>query len=70
MLVLSRKMGERIVIGENIVLEICNIRHNKVSIGIEAPANVHVFREEILTRNYLSPEPEPNQEESKKDKST
>ncbi|WP_425614628.1 carbon storage regulator CsrA [Anatilimnocola sp. NA78] len=48
MLVLSRKRDERILIGDNIVVTIVDIRGDKVRIGIEAPANVAVHREEIL----------------------
>lgn len=48
MLVLSRKRDERIVIGDNIVITIVDIRGDKVRIGVEAPASVPVHREEIL----------------------
>jgi len=48
MLVLSRKRDERIVIGDNIVITIVDVRGDKVRIGIEAPAEVPVHRQEIL----------------------
>jgi carbon storage regulator len=48
MLVLSRKLNERIVIDGGIVLTVVKIDRNQVRIGIEAPGNVSVFREEIL----------------------
>ncbi len=48
MLVLSRKINEKIVIDGNIVVTIVKIDRNQVRIGIEAPGNVRVFREEIL----------------------
>lgn len=38
MLVLSRKLGEKIVIGENIVVTVVKIDHNQIRLGIEAPA--------------------------------
>ena len=48
MLILSRKKNERIVIGESIVLTIVEIRGDKVGVGIEAPKDVVVLREELL----------------------
>jgi carbon storage regulator len=47
MLVLSRKLGERIVIGDNIVVTVVKIDRNQIRIGIEAPTDVPVYREEI-----------------------
>ena len=47
MLVLSRKLGEKIVIGEDIVITVVKIDRNQIRIGIEAPHNVPVYREEI-----------------------
>ena len=49
MLVLSRKIGERIIINKNIVLEVVEIRGDKVRLGIIAPKEVPIFREEICT---------------------
>lgn len=50
MLVLSRKVNERIVIGENIELEILGIRGNIVRLGINAPREVSVIRHELRER--------------------
>ncbi len=47
MLVLSRKEGERLVIGENITLVISKIAGNRVTIGIEAPKDVKIMRSEL-----------------------
>ena len=47
MLVLSRKKNERIFIGKDIVVTTVEIRGDKVRIGIEAPSNVPVHREEV-----------------------
>jgi carbon storage regulator len=47
MLVLSRKLGEKIVIGNNIVVTVVKIDRNQIRIGIEAPPEVPVYREEI-----------------------
>jgi carbon storage regulator len=48
MLVLSRKLGERIVINGNVVVTVVKIDRNQIRLGIEAPPSVPVFREEIL----------------------
>ena len=47
MLVLSRKKNERIMIGDDIILMVVEIRGDKIKIGIEAPASVAVDREEV-----------------------
>ena len=54
MLVLSRKLNEKIMIGDGIVLTVVKIDRNQVRIGIEAPGHVPVFREEILPANWHS----------------
>jgi carbon storage regulator len=47
MLVLSRKLGEKIVIGDDVVITIVKIDRNQIRLGIEAPPEVLVYREEI-----------------------
>ena len=47
MLVLSRKEGEKLVIGDNIVLTVNRISGNRVAIGIDAPREVRVVRGEL-----------------------
>ena len=47
MLVLSRKRNEQIVIGDNVVLTVVDIRGDKVRLGIDAPRDVPVHREEV-----------------------
>ena len=47
MLVLSRKKDEKIVIGDNITLMVIEIRGDKVRLGIDAPKEVSVHREEV-----------------------
>ncbi len=53
MLVLTRKKNERILIGDNIYLTIVEIRGDRVRVGIDAPAEIPVNREEVL--NKLNP---------------
>lgn len=48
MLVLSRKLGERIVIGQDVTITVVRVSGNRVSLGIEAPADVRVIRAELL----------------------
>ncbi len=48
MLVLSRRVGERLVIGKDIIVSIIDVRSDGVRIGIDAPREVKVTRAEIL----------------------
>lgn len=48
MLVLTRKESQRIQIGDNITITVVRVQGNKVRIGIEAPAELPICREEIL----------------------
>ncbi len=48
MLVLTRKPGESIVIGQNIVITVIEIKGGQVRIGIDAPREVQVHREEVF----------------------
>ncbi len=47
MLVLSRKVGERILLGEDIVISVVRIGPNTVKIGIDAPKDMNIVREEL-----------------------
>ena len=49
MLVLSRKLGEKIYISDNICITIVDIDRGKIRLGIEAPRDVPIFRQELLT---------------------
>ena len=49
MLVLSRKLGEKIIIGENICITVIDIDRGKIRLGIEAPREIPVYRQELLT---------------------
>ncbi|MGQ9720127.1 MAG: carbon storage regulator CsrA [Candidatus Jordarchaeum sp.] len=50
MLILTRKVGECIIIGENIKVYIIEIRGQQVRIGVEAPIETPIFREEIYKK--------------------
>jgi carbon storage regulator len=55
MLVLSRKLNEKIVIDGGIVVTVVKIDRNQVRLGIEAPPQVRVFREEIAGSTFRVP---------------
>lgn len=48
MLILSRKIDEKIKIGEDITITLIDVHGDQVKIGIEAPKNVKVFRQEVF----------------------
>jgi len=58
MLVLSRKIGERIWIGDNIAVTVVRITGGGVRLGIEAPAELPVVREELKNKMEQEIEPE------------
>lgn len=47
MLILSRKAGEKLFVGENITIEVTRVRGNRVTLGISAPADIHILRDEL-----------------------
>lgn len=48
MLILARKVNERIVIGDNVQVSVVDIKGDQVKIGIEAPTSVKVYRYEVF----------------------
>ena len=48
MLVLTRKRGERILIGDDIVVTVMDVKGDSVRIGIEAPSGVRIHRAEVV----------------------
>jgi carbon storage regulator len=59
MLVLSRRLGESLLIGDNITVKVLDMQGGQVRIGIEAPRNISVHREEVKQR-IDSGEPRPH----------
>jgi carbon storage regulator len=48
MLVLSRKAGQKIIIGQNIEVTVIELGHDRVRIGVNAPAEIPVHRQEVF----------------------
>ena len=48
MLILSRKVNEKVMIGDEITVSIIEIRGDQIRLGIDAPKNVKVFRQEVF----------------------
>lgn len=64
MLVLSRKVGERVLIGENISVTVVRVSGNMVRIGVEAPQEMPVVREELKAELDAGVEPKKNKTQS------
>jgi carbon storage regulator len=50
MLILTRKIGEKIIIGEDVVVTVLSVKGYQVKIGIAAPRSVPVYREEVYEK--------------------
>jgi len=50
MLILTRKLGERIAVGDDIVITLLDIKGSQVKLGIEAPRHISIHRQEIYEK--------------------
>lgn len=63
MLILTRRVGESLMIGDNVNVTVLGIRGNQVRIGVDAPKDVAVHREEIYDRIQQEKTDVPSSEE-------
>lgn len=50
MLILTRRVGESLIIGDDVVVNVLGVKGNQVRLGVDAPKDVTVHREEIYNR--------------------
>jgi carbon storage regulator len=66
MLILTRRLGESLSIGDDVKLTVLSIKANQVRIGIEAPKDVSIQRTELLERNQEEENKKENEEDTEK----
>jgi carbon storage regulator len=57
MLILTRRVGESLMIGDNVIVTVLGVKGNQDRIGINAPKDVEVHREEIYSRIHDGDQP-------------
>ena len=67
MLILTRRVGETLVIGDDVTVTVLGVRGNQVRLGVNAPKDVAVHREEIYQRIQSEKDAENSTESSEKD---
>ncbi|HUA89967.1 MAG TPA: carbon storage regulator CsrA [Steroidobacteraceae bacterium] len=68
MLILTRRVGETVMIGDDVTITVLGVKGNQVRVGINAPKHVAVHREEIYERIKREQQPEEVAPETEKPK--
>src|SRR6202042_3911487 len=67
MLILTRRVGETVMIGNEVTVTVLGVKGNQVRIGVNAPKDVAVHREEIYERTWLRSEEHTSELKSRRD---
>jgi carbon storage regulator len=59
MLILTRRVGETLMVGDDVTITVLGVKGNQVRIGVNAPKDVAVHREEIYERIHKDKDEEP-----------